>query len=168
MKICRCCKFQFDKGKECPNCGFNMIQTFDDEAEREEQKLADEHRLQLLNSIENIEVVSYKYKVSVGKPDLSETNYTVIAQSGNDCYKQIVWSSEKFAPNPGRKKETRSLNVQYFVNGKKKDLTVDIPLENFDTLWSLGVMINEDFTIRFYLGDSDNYTQSESCRLKLK
>jgi len=168
MKTCRCCKFRFDKGKECPKCGFNMIQTFDDEAEKEEQKLADEHRLQLINSIENIEVVSYKYKVSVGKPVLSETNYTIIAQSGNECYEQIVWSSERFAPNPSRKKETRSLDVQYSVNGKKKNIIADIPLENFDDLWSLGVMINEDFTIQFYLGDSDNHTQSANYQLELK
>ncbi len=168
MKTCRCCKYQFDKGKECPKCGFNMIQTFDDEAEKEEQKLADAHRLKLINAIENIEVVSYKYKVSVGKPVLESTNYTVVSESGNDCFKQIVWSDEKFAPNPGRKKETRSLCVQYSVNSKEKELNVDIPLENFDNMWSLGVIINEDFTIRFYLGDSDNYTQSENYHLELK
>lgn len=168
MQTCRCCKFQFDKGKECPKCGFNMIQTFDDEAEREELKLAEEYRTQLLNSIENIEVISYKYKVSVGKPVLSETNYIVIAQSGNDCYEQIVWSNEKFAPNPSKKKETRRLNVQYSVNGKKKEINVDIPLENFDDMWSLGVIINEYFTIKFYLGDSDNYTQSTNYQLELK
>ncbi len=168
MKTCRCCKFQFEKGKECPKCGFNMIQTFDDEAEREELKLAEEHRERLIDLIKDIQVVSYKYKVSAGKPILNETNYVDIALTARECYGQIVWSDEQFAPNPSKKKGTRSLSVQYSVDGADKTIKVDIPVENFDDMWSLGVMISEEFTVQFFLGNSENYTQSEKYSLELK
>lgn len=167
MKTCICCKNPIE-GQKCEFCGFMNIAALDNNAIAKLNEKAEVHRKSLLEKINNIQVASYSYKVSVGKPVLEGTNYIVIAESGSDCYDQIVWSNEKFAPNPSRKKGTRSLKVQYSVDGKKKDISVNIPLENFDNMWSLGVIINQDFTIQFYLGGSDNYTQSANYQLELK
>ena len=173
MKTCRCCKFQFEKGAECPRCGFNMIQTFDDEAEKEEQRLAEEHRNNLLDGIEGIQLVSYAYKVSAGKPDLTETKNVILASHGTDCYRRICWCSEPFAPTPSRKKERRSLEIYYFIDAADisdagQSVTIDISLDNFDNMWHVGVMIDENFTIQVFLGNEENYTQSEKYPLKLK
>lgn len=168
MKTCRCCKYQFEKGKECPKCGFNMIQTFDDDAEKEELKLAEEYRRNLLDAIKAIRVQSYKYKVSAGKPVLSEKNSVIIAETGSDCYEHIIWSNETFAPTPCRKKDRRDLDVYYSVNEINKQIKVALPIENFDGVWSLGVMISEGFTIQLFLGNSDNCTESGKYRLELK
>ena len=167
MKECLCCKKPLNVQK-CEFCGFMNIAALDDNAIMKLTEKAETHRKSILEKINSIQVASYSYKVSTGKPILEGTNYITVSDNGTDCYKRIAWGNEKFAPNPSRKKETRKMDVQYSVSGKKKDIKVAIPLENFDNLWSLGVCINEDFSIQFYLGDSDNHTQSANYQLELK
>lgn len=164
---CACCGNLLD-GQKCAYCGFRNIASFDEDAETENTKDANNYRRGLIQRISDISIAGYQYGWKADKSvfDLLKTTKTKLAD-GMQCYGDIYWSDQDFGQTIRDDIKDCVLELEYAFNGEKKSLKCNITPVKCDDFWHVGLKITDQLKLIVYLGREDNYAESEPMDLEM-
>lgn len=164
---CAVCNEEIAGGK-CPRCEYLNTVSLDGVADASEKARADEYRNELVAKITAISIMGRKGEYSAsGEFKLTTTTYHKIAD-GTKCFDKIVWMDQVFAQHPEAEWKKENLEISYKFDGKEYKTKVGIMPIQTDDFWKLGVKLNKDLTLQFYLGNEKKNNVSDKVKVTLK
>ena len=154
-------------GNQCTYCHCYHINALDDAAKENEKKRTSNYLADTLAKITDFSVKIYDYRWDSNLAALQMKESHVTLANGNDCYQRIVWSQASFGQYMGDEQK-RSITISYNVAGVSKTLSVPLEAVHSSDYWKLGIQINADLSVSFYLGGPDKYSVSGPYDLELK
>lgn len=161
---CNCCSHEI-VGSKCTYCNYINVELLDDSGLHAEEERAEKYRKSLVKRLSDFSINAYSYKWNKKNAQLNTGRTIVKIADGDSSYKSIVWSKESFGQNLDNEQKNRNVNVLYKIDGIEKSLDVKLETIKCDDFWKLGMMINPDLTVCFYLGTSEKYTVSRPYEL---
>ncbi len=163
---CVACNKELDSGvAKCPLCGFPVIQTVDPTAD--DLKQMKEVGLDFLkNKLSGISigVVAYDYSLENRKINLEGEVETIIANADSLTYDSILWCDKEFEPINIK---TKSIAFKLFINNnqEKRIFSVKLNTENIDKIADIGVVLDNELTVRVLIGEKSKYISTDKIQL---
>lgn len=158
-RACKCCAKEI-MGNKCTYCNYLNIELLDDSGVVQERERAKNYKENLLSRLTDFTINAYTYKWNSTISKLENGRSKIIIADSIDSFDKIIWCEKSFGQNINDNQNERPLNISYKVNGKEKVLNALLKTIKCEDFWKLGVMINHDLTVSFYLGTKSNHVIS--------
>lgn len=163
---CVACNAELEAGvAKCPMCGFAVIYTVEPTQDDLVQikQLGQAYLRNKLSGI-SIGIITYDYSFENRKINLDGEAETVIVSGSGLTYDNIVWCDKKFEPIEVK---TRTIMFRLFINNnqEKRIFSVKLNTENIDNIADVGVILDDELTVRVVIGEKTKYISTEKIQL---
>lgn len=149
--LCRCCKYDVANGKAtCPVCGFPTL----GDTGSEMQSYIQEYRKNKLADI-SIHVKTYCYQVD-GNDIFTESAYTKFADAADLEMDKVIWFNKEFEKFESDREITIDIRICR-QGGEDRTANVTFSPDRAISHSGLGIILDAGFTIRFAIGDKNEY-----------
>ncbi len=157
---CRCCMFEVENGKaSCPVCGFPTLGGISPE----KQSIIEEYRTNKLKNI-SIDILAYRYSIN-GSGGITEpiSEYIKLADALSLTYGEVLWIDSKFESFEANRSIV--IDISICKGDVRKECRVDLASGEPVDCGGLGIYLDKGFTIKFAVGNENNYHLTESISL---